>query len=281
MKAVKHLSAKMIPALDSKSRKSEIADIGLVPAVRVEIKYADQSVSAIGVIDTGADISILDESLFRVLAAEKARTKQVLLEGPSGRTYVSIYTLNVKIMGSKKGEQMDFENVPVAVENLRRPVLIIGRRGILERLRVELDFPRAQVNLVFSRRGAATYPHLAREFPHFESALQSIEAQRNREGIMMLSWDMERFLNRLMTSDEELRGVVDADEVPLRRWTLGKLLLAVCQGKRIGGLGSDINEFTMTRDKAAHAPIFGDVEKLSTDVVLEAAERIVSRLSAK
>jgi tetratricopeptide (TPR) repeat protein len=183
------------------------------------------------------------------------------------------------MIGETEGEYLNFENVPVVIVDLGRPVFTIGRRGILEWLRVELDFPNAQVKFIYPQPGASKYPHLASEFPKFEAALKSIEAQKIQEGIMMLAWDMERFLDRLTTEEEELKDVMD--ELPLSQRSIRRKFLDVCKAKKVTGLAKELDEFLNARNTAAHAKVYESWDKLSTESLLRSAEAIVSRLSSK
>ena len=64
------VKAKMIPALESRLLDRSVADIGSVPAVRVSLGLGQNIISCLGLIDTGADISMLDASLTRRLSSD-------------------------------------------------------------------------------------------------------------------------------------------------------------------------------------------------------------------
>ena len=278
MKRARQVSVKMIPAMEMRGKSSKIGDIGLVPAVRAEVTYGKASLHTVGVIDPGADVSCLDKGLFELLPARIPKTRQVVL-GATGARSVPIYQLNITIRGERKREELNFQNVPVAVIKLGRPVLLIGRRGVLEWLRVELNFPRGEMKLIFPRGTASGYPAVAAEFPAFDSAWESFRAGRTAEGIRVLALDMERFLDRVIMREEKLRWAVKDGR--LSHWTLLQKLQWICEEGKISGLTGPTEEFVQARNLAVHSVAESWVKELSIQSVLRAAEMIVTRLSTK
>jgi hypothetical protein len=271
---IKRISAKMIPALESISRQPMIGDIGSVPAVRVELKYSDQTLSSIGIVDTGAGLCVLDERIFKMFSNLQPENIQKVMATGFSKHKVLILHLSIRIIGDEPYQALDFENVPVAVTKLDRQMLIIGRRGVLERLRIELDFPRNQMNLIMAHPATNKYPALAHEFPSLDSVIQSLEENRFEPAIMTLAWDMERFLDSITVEDPELRASIKKRQRPR---SLGEKLQSICQTKQIINLTTEIQEFVNARNTVAHLPS-SKIDRVSTERVLEAAEAIVSRL---
>lgn len=147
---------------------------------------------------------------------------------------------------------------------------------MLEWLRVEIDFPRGTVPLIQPQEFTAEYPSLARELPGFERVTTFMGKDGLVQGIVMLAMEMERFLDRMVASDQNLRIQVEG-KLPVRA-TLRDKLHAICSARKCELLKPQIDRFVTFRNIAAHAP--GDaILNLSAQAFLEAAERIVSRLS--
>jgi len=124
-------------SVDWLSLKVSIEDIGMAPVVGVELIGVDASVRCLGLIDTGSDISVIDKTLL-----EKLGDLTHFSAASAGRHEANLYLIDVRITGDAEGEALTFENVPAIVQALPRPLFSIGRRGLLDRLRVELDFTR-------------------------------------------------------------------------------------------------------------------------------------------
>jgi hypothetical protein len=101
-----------------------------------------------------------------------------------------MYILDVVVFGD--GEQeLYLQNVPVVVANMNRKLFIIGRRGILEKLEVNLDFPNGIVNLPLARSSSAEYPSLSQHFPNLDRILESLHSGNSAVAVMMLAWEIK------------------------------------------------------------------------------------------
>lgn len=265
----------MIPAVESRFDNYSVGDISRVPAVRVTVESGKGSVVCVGVVDTGADLSILDEGIFQRLGTQVPRIPgRALAVGFSGKRVV-MYQLSLTIRGDSGGGEFRFGDVPVAVSALGRPVLVLGRRGVLEWLRVEIDFPRGAVTLVRCHRLTERYPALARALPAFEEAAALLEGGALLQGITILSMELERFCDRGIARDDRLRRKLARK--PLARATLGEKLAAVCELGGFQELMADVNTIVEHRNIAAHAADDA-LATLSAHDFLAAAERVVDRL---
>jgi hypothetical protein len=178
---------KMIPAVESAITESSIGDMGSVPAVKAAIQGKTDAVSCIAVIDTGAHISLLDESLFRMLGNEvrEARHAAVSFASAGGSLQRgSVYRLQIKLYGESSRQRLVLKNVPVVVMRLGRQLLMLGRKGALERLILEIDFPGGKVAVIHRRTGPEKYAALTREFP---GAIALMSGEEFLQGIRMLS----------------------------------------------------------------------------------------------
>jgi len=192
----------MIPAMESRSSDPTIGDIGPVPAVRAIVECGDKSVSCAGVIDTGADLSILDEMLFERLAIQTPLATIRLRTAGLSDLPMAVYTATIRLRGESEDELV-FSDVPVIKSRLERPVLLLGRRGLLEWLRVEIDFPTGMVSLVRAYDLARQYPALTLNLPGFAAVAGLIEKESpvSREAVMIVlqtAMALEGFLDRVI-----------------------------------------------------------------------------------
>jgi len=272
------ISCKMIPAVETQLAESRIGDIGSVPAVLVEVLSGETVIPCVGLVDTGADISILDEKILEGFRDGLQLFGRSLATGFSKKQIV-IYHIGLRIRGESKRQSLTFDNVPVTVTDLHRPLLIIGRRGVLDRLKVELDFPRNRIVLTRPVRSKTKYPNLAREFPSFESIMEAVEERRLTQAILQLSWEMEQFLDRMismMTDNEILRKV--HEEKSLQRRTLYDKFNLVYGHIGFGDVDQAIRKIVEVRNQAAHGVVFETPDKVSVESLLAAAEAVVSSL---
>lgn len=270
------ISATMVPVLESNALALDVANVSALPALSVEVGVNDHFARTIGLIDTASSISTLDKALFdaSLEALKPLSPERVLATGFSGNL-VEVYEMTIRILGEPSSEPIVFRDVPVVIASLGKPMLILGRRGVLEWLQIQLDFPRGRVTVTRAQGLSARYPALAEELPNFPSALELLESGRTAPGVLMLAWDMERFLDRLSTQDKTLRRTLE--EIPARERTLGSLLDAVTRSRGRQDLSESGRLFASARDVAAH----GESERLdalSPINVLDAAERIVAEL---
>jgi hypothetical protein len=273
MTTTRKVVGKLLPALESRPSLPGVGDITSVPAVNVLVETGGRSVSCVGIIDTGADLSLLDESIFLRLgdppSGIRTETSMVSLLGEQA----TLYPLNLRMQGETADQEIAFGGVPVAVAKLHRPVLLLGRRGVLERLRIDIDFPRGAVTMVLSQRLAATYPTLSTRLSGFERAVDLLESGSIVEGVLVLALEVERLADRMMA----LGGQAATDTgKELRRAGLKDKLLALC-GEADSDLVADVTTLVMQRNAAAHSPS-DPMRELSSELVLGAAERVVSRL---
>jgi hypothetical protein len=266
----------MIPVLETSALALDVANVSALPAVSVEIGIDEQFVRTIGLIDPASSVSTLDKALFDAsLEARKPLSpERVLATGFSGKL-IELYEMTIRILGEPSSEPIVFKDVPVVVANLGKPMLILGRRGVLEWLQIQLDFPRSLVTVTRAQGLSDRYPALAGELPNFPSALELLESGKTAPGVLMLAWDLERFLDRLSTQDKALRR--ELEEIPARGRTLGSLLEAVARSRGLKDLFESGRLFANARNVAAHGGP-RSLDELSSTSVLDAAERIVAEI---
>jgi hypothetical protein len=130
---------------------------------------------------------------------------QMHLHLPGSTQIQNVYYLDLLITGRSKKESFQFTKIPVVVATLGRRLLNIGRRGVLERLKVELDFPRSEIVLTRSPKRHKKYPNLAEEIASLDSIISTIDSGQPTAAILQLSWEIEQFIDRLITESEDLR----------------------------------------------------------------------------
>src|ERR1051325_1774387 len=273
MTRAKYVTAHMVPSLESPFQPSIRDEISFVPALSVELQAGDESVKTVGVVDTTADLSLLDEEIFNSFIISPPPVGVISISTGSSVNQAQMYSFDVNLLGQTKQRELTFNNVPTVVTSLHRPVFLIGRQGLLEWLKVELDFPRRRMKLTLERTISPTYPTISREFSSLDSIMKSFEAGHSAEAIMMLAWEMERFIDRLVREDYNLRVIFEAK--PIARLTLGNKLRLISNAKQLSSLWPQIQEFTNARNMAAHARNITDISEQS---VLAAAEAIVHGL---
>src|SRR5437879_4200615 len=102
----------MIPALVDHPSDPTIGDIGPVPAVNAIVESGGKSIACIGIIETGAGISILDEELFERLEMQTSlATLGIRTTGPP-EVPVAVYTAAIRLRGESEGELV-FNEVPI------------------------------------------------------------------------------------------------------------------------------------------------------------------------
>src|SRR5687767_6136290 len=141
MMKVKKISAKMVPAVEAIVGASMVGDISLVPALRVRLTVGQENLNTLGVIDTGSEFSMMDDGLFKALSTRPKNGVRVSIHTGWSRKQLWMYHIDVTLSDDSEQEKLHFKNVPVVVANLERKLFIIGRRGVLDKLRVDLDFP--------------------------------------------------------------------------------------------------------------------------------------------
>jgi predicted aspartyl protease len=266
----------MIPAVEAQLEGSDIGDIGSAPAVPVELVNGKIVVRCIGLIDTGADLSAVDSSLAQELGLQDSSVRrQLYVHLPGSAQSQNVYYLDLLITGHSNKERVQFTNIPVVVAPLGRRLLMIGRRGVLERLKVELDFPRGEIVLTRSLKRHKKYPNLAEEIVSIDSIIATIESQPTA-AILQLSWEIEQFIDRLIAESEDLHHA-QTSSLTRNRTLADKLRLIETQGT-VPGISEAARSLVEARNQAAHGMRFVRPDRLSLENLLTAANDVVGRL---
>lgn len=278
MSKVIKITTGMTPALEINSQKSSVGDIDSVPAVRVELIHKDQIVQTVGLIDTGSDICFLDRKILNRFKGQiPVISKMPLVTGVSNDIIeLDLIHLDINISGDDPEKRITLDDVPVLIGDLDRPYLLIGRRGFLEWLEVSLDFPKNLISLVLRPQSAALYPTLSKEFSSLASVLKLFREKKYAEGIYKLAWDMERYVDWLISEDQQLKRIIE--ELPSKEKTMGEKLRLICEINEITDISVEVQEFIEVRNRVAHTSSF-EISRISTRRILRSAELIVNRIS--
>lgn len=268
---------RLIPAVESRMADTSVGAISSVPAVNAVVKAYTVSATCMALIDTGAELSLLDQSVFDRLGEHSSLTHSRVVASGLSKKVLRMYNLDVDLIGIESNEPLRFERVPIVVTDLSRPIMMLGRQGLLESLRVEIDFPRGIVQLLRTQRLADRYPALSKYLPGFERVAQIMDSHGLVQGIVLLAMELERFLDSLLVADDFI--ALDLKAKPLTRRTLREKFLLVSEQYPSLSLSKQIDQLVHTRNIAAHSP--GDaVTHLSRSEFLDAAEEIVFRLAS-
>jgi len=152
---------------------------------------------------------------------------------------------------------------------------------LLDRLRVELDFTRKRVTLARPQEPLQNeLPNLAQEFSSIQSIMDALNEGRLESAVLSLYLEMEQFLDRLITEDEELRNT---DRTGLRKLGLLQKIRFIAEHKNIPDqeqVISALGQLVNSRNEVAHSASFKGMQRASVRELLEAADRTVFTLRA-
>jgi hypothetical protein len=267
----------MVPAFEATLAQSKTGSIGLVPAVKVILKVGSAEVTTVAVIDTGAEMSMVDEHVFAGFGDQKPHSADTLLQVGFYRKRLAVYYFDIEMTGEECQQSLSFSRVPIAVGRLGRPIMIVGRRGVLEWLRVEMDFPKKILILIMPEKASENYPSLAVELPNFTSVLDGIDSGNYTGSIMMLVWDLERWIDNIISEHPDIRGLLK--DKPLSKRTIGEKLELIISARKLKGLSEVVNELVHTRNEAVHGTVFSKPNRQYVTRFLQKAERVVEALA--
>lgn len=272
-----HIKTTMVPAVEATLSQPKTGSIGLVPAVKVTLKVGATEVTTVAVIDTGAEMSMVDQSVFAGFGDHKPVSTDSLLQVGFSRKRLAVYYVDIEMTGEERKKSLSFSGVPIAVGSLGRPIMIVGRRGVLDWLRVEMDFPKKSLTLIMRERTSESYPSLAAELPNFLSVFDAIDLGNYTESIMILAWDLERWLDRIISEYPDIRSRLK--DKPLPRITIGEKLSLIISARKLKGLSETVNQLVHTRNEVVHGTIFSKPNRQYVLEFLEKAEQVVRNLA--
>ena len=275
MPKIEKISAKMVPAVEASTHTSVVGDISLVPACRARLVVGEERLDAVGIIDSGSEFSIIEESLLKSLSTRPKNGVRVNVSTGLCRKKLWMYSLDVILFGdTDKG--ITLQNVPIVVANLDRKVFIVGRRGILDKLKISLDFPRGTVDLSLERSSSVQYPSLSQQFPNLDQILDAFSQGNSAGAVMKLAWEIEGFLDTIMQEEPALRVHKKSSWASAK--TVHEKLRQVAYLTPQTNLDREIQQLANARNIAAHSSAT-DMGDISMPIVMAAAEAIVAEFS--
>jgi hypothetical protein len=263
------LELPMIPALSPDPNIATMGQLVTVPALRIRIGQGSDTVTVPGIIDTAAELCIIDTRIAKQLKHSEPIGSMAVATLDGFVRDLRMYALQFDILSPSGESVISFSNVPVAVMALQNKAsALIGRRGVLEKLTLELDFPHGRIKITVPGIPNKKYPFLAQHFASLPLALQAFESGRAAEGTMALAWEMERFVDRLLM---ERAPRTQSAAKRLAKESLLQKLQIICSA---ASPNQAIKNFVDARNMAAH----GGSVHLRSQPILEAAEAIVQTL---
>ncbi|MBI9086699.1 MAG: hypothetical protein JEZ11_24090 [Desulfobacterales bacterium] len=139
---------KLIPS--KQSRSNSTAPMSFIPAIPVRLK-ADQDRLQYALIDTTAEISVIDESILKNMDSKSKPYSYANVQGVTGIIAKLKIIYMELIVCTPIGEPwLAFHNVPFVVTKTKpidRPGMLIGYDSALSNLRLSLDFPRKELRI--------------------------------------------------------------------------------------------------------------------------------------
>jgi len=139
---------KLIPSIQSRSNST--APMSFIPAVPVILK-GEQSTLQYALIDTSAEISVIDKSIVENMDLESKVYSSAKIRDVSGRTTThKVLYIELIVCGPIAEPWIEFHNVPFVVtktNSIDKPGIVIGYDSILAHLRLSFDFPRKELRI--------------------------------------------------------------------------------------------------------------------------------------
>jgi DNA-binding CsgD family transcriptional regulator len=270
------ISCRLVPSLQRPLGVPALDDIGSIPAVHLKLTLGDHDVPCIGVIDTAADISTIDESILSQFP-EYTRLYNdlpILVVDLSGHA-VRVFHFDLTLIGDD-GESFQLVDVPAMSMRIGRSLFKMGMRRMLERLDINISFSEMNLRLTLPQLDRKRFPNLNREFTSLGLIESTFEKGASFEAILRVSWELERFLDRILRNDPSLQELAVAG---LGRRSLGDQLSLVQRVKGSDETWKSIETIVVTRNQAAHGVLPDDFGRQAFDAFLLAAERVVARYS--
>jgi len=140
---------KLIPSKQSLSNSA--APMSFIPAIPVRLKGEQGTLLQYALIDTSAEISVIDESIMENMDLKSKAYSSTKVQDMSGRI-TNLIVIHIElIVCAPLGEPwIEFHNVPFVVtktNSIDKPSIIIGYDSVLANLRLSIDFPRKELRI--------------------------------------------------------------------------------------------------------------------------------------
>jgi hypothetical protein len=153
MKRTTAKTFEMIPSVQS--RIDLPAPITFIPALPVRLEEMP-GLTFYGVVDTGAEISIITSEVFKNSGLPKKPVGNVMISTGENVQTVEIIKFSLAICDKDFSPWLRFNDVPFALMPERalytRNKIVLGVDGCLSNLRLDIDYPHQKINVTASRR---------------------------------------------------------------------------------------------------------------------------------
>jgi HD-GYP domain-containing protein (c-di-GMP phosphodiesterase class II) len=166
------------------------------PALPVKLKSEQFILERYALIDTGADISLIDRKIIEKEASSYLATRLLVKSAGVAPEYVAHYSFDLDVCSPEFKVLRTFKEVNfLAVELPPGCDIVLGRQGVLENLRLTVDYPNRQVEIEFPIRESAK-----QEPPYLAEAKSLINSGNYRAGVGTLSNIIESQLLKMSES---------------------------------------------------------------------------------
>ena len=230
----------MIPLVD-RQLAGEEERIRYQPALPVRLKTERFALERYALLDTGSETCLIARRIIEKQASADLAQRLVQVVGPGETRYAAGYYFDLDICGPDFDTIRTLKRVSFAAAEL--PLgsdIVLGRQGVLENLRLTLDYPGHEVHVELPSEELATGQQ-----SHLAEAASLIGSGNYGAAIAVASAAVER----LLMDTAQHYGVL----LERRRQTLGALVDDLSrQGVLDKHLAAVLSEFTQLRNLAIH-----------------------------
>ena len=271
----------MVPAVQKRSDRTGVGDIEMLPTVNTRLVCGAREVRAVGIVDTGADMCSMDLGFFtKHFDLNAVMTSSVrVVQGLGTTTDLANVEIDVTLYGDDPMAELVCKRVPVLLGPFGDR-LVIGRRGLLEQLKVECDFPGRKVKLSRVSRPLKRFPSLSKIMPDLFGLLGGSGHWAGESNATALVWGVERYAMRVLEGDERVSGAAKRlSGHDAREASFGEALTAICEVYGLSDLTEDVRWLAETRNRIVHGLERRREDDL-VDKLLQKAERVVSGIES-
>lgn len=257
----------MIPLIE-RQLVGEEEQIRYQPALPVRLKTGRFVLERYALLDTGSETCLIDRKIIeREVSADLAQ-RLVPLAAPGGTQYVPYYYFELDICGPNFETIRTLKQVSfAAVELPLGSDIVLGRQGVLENIKLTIDYPRHQIEIELPREELTTAKQ-----PYLIEAESLISSGNYNAAVAVASATVER----LLTDMAQHYGAL----LERRKKTFGALVKDLSRQKIVDKhLAAVLSEFTQLRNLAIHG--LKSMTLSDAQHALALAEQAIISLEAK
>ena len=230
----------MIPLVERQFAGEE-EQIRYQPALPVRLKTGRFVLERYALLDTASETCLINRSIIEKEASADLAQRLVPVTGLGGTEYVPYYYFELDICGPNFETIRTLKQVSfVAAELPLGSDIVLGRQGVLENIKLTIDYPRHQVEIELPREGLT-----AAKQPYLIEAASLISSGNYNAAVAVASATAER----LLTDMAQHYGV----PLERRKKTFGALVKDLSRQEILDKhLAAMLSEFTQLRNLAIH-----------------------------